>query len=331
MPDNSLLGPWIRRFLLEHMIGERNLARNTQASYRDTLRLLLPFLQTSTGIPLDRLAVEELSPAVVRRFLDHLEQGRGCGRATRNLRLGAIHSLAKFIGSRSPEHLAWAIELRGIPFKKTAPPTLGYLEKPELEALLQAPNRQTVRGRRDYALLLFLYNTGARADEAARLPIGDVTWGSAPAVRLLGKGHKTRHCPLWPRTAALLREQAGDRAGTEPVFRNRRGQPLTRFGIYQLVRRAVRTATRQLPALGRKRISPHTLRHTCGTHLLRARVDLNTIRAWLGHVSLDTTQVYAEVDLEMKAKALAACDVPAETRVKRWRKEPNLMAFLRAL
>lgn len=331
MSNNSLLGPWIRRFLLEHLIGERNLARNTQASYRDTLRLLLPFLQSATGTPLDRLAVEELSPEVVRRFLAYLEHARGCGGATRNLRLGALHSLAKFIGGRSPELLAWAIELRGIPFKKTAPPTLGYLGKPELDAVLQAPNRQTAQGRRDYALLLFLYNTGARADEAARLTIGDVTWGSTPAVRLVGKGSKTRQCPLWPRTAALVRELAGDRAASEPVFRNRRGQPLTRFGIYQLVRRAVRTATRQLPALGQKRISPHTLRHTCGAHLLRAGVDLNTIRAWLGHVSLDTTQIYAEVDLEMKAKALAACEMPAESRIKRWRKEPGLMGFLRAL
>jgi integrase len=277
------------------------------------------------------LAVEDLAPAVVRRFLTHVEQVRGCGGATRNLRLGALHSLAKFIGGRSPEHLAWAIELRAIPCKKTVPLAIGYLEKPELDAVLQAPNRQTAQGRRDYAVLLFLYNTGARADEAARLMIGDLTGGRTPAVRLVGKGNKTRQCPLWPRTAALLRDLAGERAASERVFRNRRGQPLTRFGLYQLVRRAVRTATRQLPALGRKRISPHTMRHTCGAHLLRAGVDLNTIRAWLGHVSLDTTQVYAEVDLEMKAKALAHCELPEGASVKRWRKEPGLMGFLRAL
>ena len=331
MSDHTLLGPWIRRFLLEYMVGERNLARNTQISYRDTLRVLLPFLQTVTGTPIDRLTVEELTPAVLRRFLAYLEQGRGCGGATRNLRLGALHSLAKFIGSRSPEHLAWAIELRAIPFKKTAPSTLGYLDTPELAAVLRAPNRQTAEGKRDYAILLFLYNTGARADEAARLTIGDVTWGRTPAVRLVGKGNKTRQCPLWPRGAALLHDLAGDRAASEPVFRNRRGQPLTRFGIYQLVRRAVRTAARQLPALRRTRISPHTMRHTCGAHLLRAGVDLNTIRAWLGHVSLDTTQIYAEVDLDMKGKALAACEMPAESHIKRWRKEPGLMGFLRAL
>ena len=331
MRDNTLLGPWIRRFLLEHVVAERNLARNTQASYRDALRVLLPFLQAATGTPIDRLAVEELTPAVVRRFLAHLEQGRGCGRATRNLRLSALHSLAKFIGSRSPEHLAWAIELRAVPFKKTALPTLAYLEKPELDAVLQAPNRQTVQGARDYALLLFLYNTGARADEAARLTIGDVTWGRTPRSASSARGRRQRQCPLWPRTATVLQGLAGSRLPAEPLFRNRRGQPLTRFGIYQLVRRTARTASRQLPALGQKRISPHTLRHTCAVHLLRAGVDINTIRAWLGHVSLDTTHVYAEVDLEMKAQALAACDVPTETHVKRWRKEPGLMAFLRAL
>jgi site-specific recombinase XerD len=291
MRDNTVLGPWIRRFLLEHVVGERNLARNTQVSYRDTLRLLLPFLSTATGTPIDRLAVEDLSPAVVRRFLAHLEQARGCGGATRNLRLGALHSLAKFIGSRSPEHLAWAIELRAIPRKKTATPAIAYLDKPEMDAVLKVPNRQAALGGRDFAVLLFLYNTGARVDEAARLTIGDVTWGSAPAVRLVGKGQKTRCCPLWPRTAAVLQGLAGGRAASEPVFRNRLGQPLTRFGIYQLVRRAAAEASRQLPALGKKRISPHTMRHTCAVHLLRAGVDINTIRAWLGHVSLDTTHV----------------------------------------
>jgi site-specific recombinase XerD len=331
MRDRTLLGPWIRRFLLEHVVAERNLARNTQASYRDTLCLLLPFLHAATQTPVDRLAIEDLGPAVVRRFLEHLEKNRGCGGATRNQRLGAIHSLAKFIGTRSPEHLAWAIELRAIPFKKTATPTLAYLDQPELEAVLQAPNRQTALGTRDFAVLLFLYNTGARVDEAAHLTVGDITWGSSAAVRLVGKGNKTRCCPLWSRTAAVLQAAAGGRAAPESVFRNRLGRPLTRFGIYQLVRRAVAAASRQLPSLGQKRISPHSLRHTCAVHLLRAGVDINTIRAWLGHVSLDTTHVYAEVDLDMKAKALAHCELREEVSVKRWRKEPGLMGFLRAL
>jgi integrase/recombinase XerD len=330
MSDRTLLGPWIRRFLLEHLVAERNLARNTQVSYRDTLVLLLPFMARVTKSPVDRLSVEALSPLVVRRFLEHLEKDRGCSGATRNLRLGAIHSLAKFIGTRSPEHLAWCTEVRAVPFKKTTKPTMAYLDKPEIDAVLKAPDRRSEQGARDYAVLLFLYNTGARVDEAAHLTTGDLTWGKSTSVRLMGKGTKTRRCPLWPQTAGALRGLARNRAAHEPVFSNRLGQPLTRFGIYNLVRRTVAQATLNLPALSAKRISPHSIRHTCAVHMLRSGVDINTIRAWLGHVSMDTTHVYADVDLEMKAKALERCDFPDETAVKRWRKGPGLIAFLKA-
>ena len=156
MTDRTRLGPWIRRFLLEHIVGERNLARNTQASYRDTLTLLLPFLHTSTQTPVDRLAIEDLSASRLRQFLEHLEQERGCQGATRNQRLGAIHSLAKFIGLHSPEHLAWCTDIRTVPFKKTAKPAMAYLDKPEMDALLKTPNVRTPQGARNHALLLFL-------------------------------------------------------------------------------------------------------------------------------------------------------------------------------
>lgn len=185
-----------------------------------------------------------------------------------------------------------------------------YLDKPEMNALLGAPDLGMSLGKRDYALLLFLYNTGARADEAAHLRFGDITWGSSPAVRLTGKGNKTRCCPIWPNTADMLKPLVVGRASEDRVFLNRVRQPLTRFGIYGLVRRAVAQANQVLPSLAAKRISPHCLRHACAVHLLRSGTDLNTIRAWLGHVSLDTTNIYAEVDLEMKAKALAHCDPP---------------------
>ena len=331
MTDRTRLGPWIRRFLLEHIVGERNLARNTQASYRDTLILLLPFLHTSTQTPVDRLAIEDLSASRLRQFLEHLEHERGCHGATRNQRLGAIHSLAKFIGLHSPEHLAWCTDIRTVPFKKTAKPAIGYLDKPEMDALLKTPNVRTAQGARNHALLLFLYNTGARADEAARVTGADLTLGPSPAVRLIGKGNKTRSCPLWPVTADLLTYLVRDHAPQDRVFLNRRGQPLTRFGIYSLVQRVLRQARLSTPSLMTKRVSPHTLRHTCAVHLLRAGVDINTIRAWLGHVSLDTTHIYAEVDLDMKAKALARCDLPDGGTLKRWRTEPGLMGFLKAL
>lgn len=331
MSDRTLISPWIRRFLLEHLVVERNLARNTQVSYRDTLVLLLPFVARAKKKPIDRLAVEDLSPLAVRRFLEHLEKERGCSGATRNLRLGAIHSLAKFIGTHSPEHLAWCTEIRAVPFKKIAKPAMAYLDKPEIDAVLKTPDRRTERGVRDYALLLFLYNTGARVDEAVHLTVGDLTSGNFASVRLVGKGNKTRHCPLWPQTGKVLRALVTDRAASEAVFLNRLGQPLTRFGIYNLVHRAVAQATLTLPSLSAKPISPHSLRHSCAVHLLRSGVDINTIRAWLGHVSLDTTHVYAEVDLEMKAKALERCDVPDEVAAKRWRKGNGLIAFLKAL
>jgi site-specific recombinase XerD len=188
-----------------------------------------------------------------------------------------------------------------------------------------------MQGPRDYTLLLFLYNTGARADEAARLSIADLAVGRSPSVRLVGKGNKTRHCPLWTSTAEALKPLVAGRRPDEAVFLNRRSAPLTRFGIYALVKRYVAIASKQVPSLRTKRASTHTLRHTTAVHLLRAGVDINTIRAWLGHVSLDTTHVYAEVDLEMKAKALAHCEIPEEDMAKQWRKEPDLLDFLKTL
>lgn len=203
MHDRSLLAPWVKRFLLEYLVAERNLARNTQFSYRDTLTLL-PFVARRAGVAIDRLSMEDISPDTVRAFLEYVEHERGCGVVTRNQRLSAIHSLARFIGTRSPEHLAWCSEVRSIPFKKAAKTAIGYLEKPEMEALLRSPDQRTCLGARDHVLLLFLYNSGARADEAAGLSVGNLQLGTSPSVRILGKGNKWRVCPQWPVTVAAL-------------------------------------------------------------------------------------------------------------------------------
>jgi len=332
MRDRNLLAPWVRRFLLEHLVAERNLARSTQMSYRDTLTLLLPFASQRSGVAVDRLSVGDLSPTAIRLFLEHVEKDRRCSVTTRNQRLGAIHSLARFIGSQAPEHLAWCMEIRSIPFKKTAKTVIGYLEKAELDALLRAPDRRTTLGARNHALLLFLYNSGARADEAARLTVGNLQLGTSPSVRILGKGNKWRLCPLWPETVAALRPLIADAAPGECVFKGRTGQPMTRFGIYRLVVAYGKAASLSVPSMATKRLSPHTVRHTTGTHLLRAGVDINTIRAWLGHVSLDTTHVYAEVDLDMKAKALASLDITdLPISAHRRTPTPSLMGFLRRL
>jgi integrase/recombinase XerD len=330
MPDNGILGPWIRRFLVEHLAGERNLARNTQVSYRDTMVLLLPFAASKIGKSLDRLTVEQITPEIVRSFLAHLEDARRCSISTRNQRLAAIHALGKFVAAHSPEHIGWCTSITTVPFKKGFRPSIPYLEKPEMDALLDVPDRRSAQGARDYALLLFLYNSGTRADEAAKVKVADLDLADPPAVKILGKGGKTRHCPLWPLTARTLEPLVSGRLPGESVFLNRRRQPITRFGIYALVKRHAREAGKQVPSILAKRLSPHTIRHATAVHLLRAGVDINTIRAWLGHVSLDTTNIYAEVDLEMKSKALAQCEVSATRAQKTWH-SPGVMAFLKSL
>jgi site-specific recombinase XerD len=331
MNDLSLLGPWVRRFLLEHLIAERNLARNTQRSYRDALTLMIPFVAGKLRQTVDRLTVVDVSAELVRLFLADLEEARQCTITTRNQRLAAVHALARFVGEHSPEHIAWCGQIRSVPFKKASKTVIPYLDKPQMDALLAAPDRETAQGRRDHALLQFLYNSGTRAEEAAQLLVGELDLAGG-SVKIRGKGGKERHCPLWPSTVAELTALNADRAATAPVFLSRCGRQITRFGIHTLVERYVRKAQAQMPSLATKRISPHTIRHTTATHLLRAGVDINTVRAWLGHVSLDTTNIYAEIDLETKSKALAKCEIGDALKPKpRWREDPGLMAFLRSL
>jgi integrase/recombinase XerD len=336
MANSPRCGPWIRRFLLEYLVRERNLARNTQCSYRDTLALLMPFIARRTHKPIDEIDVVDVSAESVREFLQHVEQARRCNLSTRNQRLAVIHAFARFIGERSPEHIEWSGQLRAIPFKNGPKRSISYLEKSEMDALLAAPDRSCALGSRDYSLLLFLYNTGARADEAAQLRISDlylsrVQHREQSFVKIRGKGDKQRLCPLWPNTADRLMELIGSRDATEPVFLNRCGRQLTRFGIHGLVERYAKTVSARIPDLLKKRVSPHTVRHTSATHLLRGGADLNTVRAWLGHVSVDTTCIYAETDLETKAKALAQCEIKETRRRKPWREDKGLMTFLRDL
>jgi integrase/recombinase XerD len=284
----------------------------------------------------DRLSVTDVSPDLVRLFLKHVED-RPCSIATRNQRLAAIHALARFVGEHSPEHIAWCSQIRLIPFKRTSRAVVPYLSKPEVYTMLASMDRDVALGCRDHAVLLFLYNSGARASEVAQLKIGDLDLSDfrrsgAASVKILGKGGKTRYCPLWPTTATELMRLTANRLPSEPVFLNRRAQPMTRFGIYKIVGRYAKKAGNELPSINNKRVSPHTMRHTAATHLLRGGVDINTVREWLGHVSLDTTNIYAEVDLEMKAQTLAKCAFnDGGTPKKPWRKDPGLMAFLRSL
>ncbi len=324
----------MRRFLLEHLVGERNLSVNTAtqlSGYVDdataTHRRTHPQTAgqvTGSGYLFRRCP---LLPAAYRNRSEEPPQALAINVLLRCMRWRGSSPDTVRNTSRGPEKSELS------PSRKRPGPLVGYLEKPEVEAILAAPRRSTEQGRRDYAVLLFLYNSGVRASELADLTIADLTpstGSTAASVRIHGKGGKMRQCPIWPRTSSELVRLIDGRRSTERVFLNRRNEPITRYGIHALVERNVVRAAKHLPTLSSKRISPHTFRHTTATHLLRSGVDINTIRSWLGHVSLDTTQIYAEVDLEMKAKALAKCDTLPTASNRKWL-DKGLMAFLRSL
>ncbi len=329
-------GYWTRRFLSEYVVTVKNMSVNTQKSYRDTFRLLLPWISAKLHKDMDNLQLEDISSDVVKDFLNHLEEQRNCSVRTRNQRLAAISAFAKYVSINSPEHIEWCRRIRNIPVKKASRKLVSYLEKDEMQILLDAPDRRTVQGWRDYVLLLFLYNTGARAEEAVRITIHDISKqrgkDGLAIVTITGKGGKTRRCPLWKNTTIAV-ESLTKNDGTEVhLFLNRLGLPMTRFGVYEMVRRYAERLEQQYPDLKRKRISPHTIRHTTATHLLQSGVDINTIRAWLGHVSINTTNIYAEINMKMKADALATLESPKkEKTLKKWRDDKNLMDFLNSL
>ena len=336
MTKTHLLGPFVRRFLLEHVVEERNLSPRTQESYREAILLLFRFLLEQHGTDPTQVTVEQVDADLVRGFLRHLEQRRGNSVATCNQRLAALRSLFRFIACHAPELVEHAASVRAIPVRRAPVPCIEPLEKAEVEALLATPDQGCAQGRRDYAVLLMLYNTGARASEVAALTLHDLSlMPVTPSVKFLGKGRKQRVCPLWQNTVQALRAALGARLDgppETPVFLGQRGRSLTRHGVYALVARAVRAAARTQPSLLSKRVSPHTWRHTTAVHLLRANVDINTIRAWLGHVSLETTNRYAEFDLEMKARALQACarnlPAPSLPRAASWHGDKDLLARL---
>lgn len=337
MTDTRQLSSWVRRFLLEYLIKERNLSVNTQKSYRDMLRLLLPFASEAAGKATDKLLVEDLSEGCVRSFLIRLGDERHCSASTRNQRLAGIRSLARFIAMHAPEYTEWYGRLKSIPLRKSSTSLISYLEKDEMDALLAASDAETAQGLRDRAILLFLYNTGARADEVAHVRVMDISLGrnigrGNSSVLIHGKGNRCRQCPVWPETERILQLLIRNRQPEDTLFINREHQPLTRFGIHDIVVRSAAIAAHAVPSLSKKRVSPHTIRHTTATHLLRAGVDINTIRAWLGHVSMSTTLIYAEVDIQMKARALKMCKPDQkEESLKSWKQQENLMAFLNSL
>jgi len=334
----SELGPLLYSFFEDYLKCQKGLRPSSLKSYRDSLKLFVLFVAEKTGRKVSRITLSDLTCAQVLGFLQSLETERKNHVRTRNQRLAAIRGFFDYLARRVPEMLKEAQCVAAVPTKRTAPAETFFLERDELQALFASLPSQGSAAIRDRALLLFLYNTGARVQEVADLRYKHLELEGPLRVQLHGKGDKWRVCPLWKETVALLKQLQGDQKETNPeraVFTSLQGQPLTRFGIYKIVCRHTRSLLK--PNEPRRRISPHTFRHTSAVHLLEAGVEVNVIRGWLGHVSLETTNRYAEINLRMKEAALQACQPPASAsseacpRKPVWREDAELMKWLKGL
>jgi integrase/recombinase XerD len=270
-------------------------------------------------------------------FLHDLEVQRHNMAATRNVRLAAIHAFFRYCAAEHPERIEHCQRILAVPFKRTRSRAVEYLEFDEIQAVLATIDRSTGDGRRDYALLATMFNTGARVQEIVTLRVGDLRLETPQHVRLFGKGRKERLCPLWTQTAEILRALLAERGSKplpdEPLFRNHRGAPLTRFGVRYILGKYCTRARAAIPTLAVKRLHPHSMRHSTAVHLLRAGVDIVTISQWLGHASVTTTNRYATVDLEMKRRAIeqARSLDHATLGLASWRTDASILTWLEAL
>jgi site-specific recombinase XerD len=310
---------------------QRNLSRHTVLSYRDTWRLFLRFVSERNRRPIVALTLAELDATAVLAFLQHIEEERKASIGTRNCRLSALHAFFAFVAHHEPTALAQCVEIARIPTKKANRPAMCYLEADEVEAILRQPDQSRPEGQRDYTLLAFLYNTGARIQEALDVTPAAIRFHSPAQVRLFGKGRKERICPLWPETVellkALLRQQP--RADNEPLFVNCYGRPLGAAGVRFKLNQYVRCAAQTMPSLAKKDISPHTFRHAAGMMLVSAGIDVTVIRSFFGHERLDTTNLYARANLETKRKALEQASASARPgKPPRWKRNPELLTWL---
>ena len=333
----NALARTVRSFFGEYLTEQRGVSRHTLLSYRDSVTLLLRFVARSRHRDPVNLDLEEISPQAVLDFLNHLEQERHNKPSSRNVRLAAIHAFFRYVATHAPERIEQAQRILGIPFKRTRTAPVDYLEEPEIDALLKCVDRTTSQGRRDYALLALLVNTGARAQETVDLNVCDVQLASPPSVKLFGKGRKTRICPLWPETTQVLKdfvlEMEVDTRSSAPLFCNLRGQRLTRFGIAYILSKRCRAAEGICPSLANKRLHPHCTRHSTAMLLLKSGVDVVDVSHWLGHASVDTTNRYATADLEMKRQAIAKAGALGHSlsAPRAWRKDASIVDWLASL
>jgi site-specific recombinase XerD len=283
----TTLAPILEGFFTDRLLRQRHASPHTVAAYRDTFRLLLRFVQTTTGISPSQLRLEDLDADRVNAFLDHLETERRSTGRTRNARLAAVHSLFRYASLHYPEHSGLIQKVLAIPARRTDRTLISYLNQTEIEALLAAPDRSTRLGRRDHALILLALRTGLRASELVALRREDIQFGTGAHIRCLGKGRKERITPIDNDTAVVIRAWTREREDqpNDPLFPGPKGHALTRDGLRRVIARHVTAATVTEPSLAAKKIGPHALRHSCAMQLLQAGVDTAVIALWLGHFS----------------------------------------------
>lgn len=332
------IGSVLFAFFEDHLKIQKGLRSASIKSYRDTLKLFLAWVAKTKHRYLTKLTLADLTADQVLAFLRSIETERRNQIRTRNQRLVVLRAFYRFLAVYSPETLTEAERVEAIPTKRTTTPETLYLERDEIDSLFKSLPQQGKLALRDRSIFMLLYNTGACAQEVVDLRVGDVDLEDPLRVRLHGKGDKWRSCPIWPETAALLRQLETVRRTdpAQPLFMSRTGRPLTRFGLYKLVTRHTADINPRADSTRKHRITPHVFRHTVGVHLLEAGVDINVIRGWLGHVNLETTQRYAEINLRTKQAALTACLPPTDTAEVsptkgRWRQDEDLMEWLQSL
>ena len=297
---------------MDHLAVHRGVSENTIKAYRDVIKLFLRHVAGAGAKKVTSIEPHDLTVEVVLEFLKEIESCRKNSAVTRNHRLAALRTLFSYLATQDPIHLGRYQKIMLVPFKRAPKPMMGYLEVDEVKAVLNAVDRLTQKGRRDYALLYLLYNTGARVQEVCDLTVGSLRLLSPPLVTIHGKGKKVRQVPLWPETKTVLNGYLSENNLQENensiLFSNHRGDPIGRFGVRYIVRKYVRVAAASgCKKIGSKKVGPHTFRHSTAMHLLQSGVDLTVIRSWLGHVDISTTHGYVEVDMDMKRRALEKC------------------------
>ena len=328
----TLIAPTLQAFFTDRLIQQRQASPRTIAAYRDTLRLMLSYLQQHGGKSPARLDWTDLDALAISAFLNHLERDRHNSARTRNVRLTAIRSLFSYAALRHPEHALLIQQVLAIPPKQFTKRVVTYLTPTEVDALLNAPDQNRWEGRRDRALLLLAIHTGLRVSELIGLNCADLTLGTGANVRCEGKGRKQRSVPLSGQAQPLLKAWLTERAGrsTDPLFPTRTGRRLSRDAIALRVTTHTATAALDCPSLAGKRVHPHVLRHTCAMTLLEAGVDTSVIALWLGHAGVRSTDAYIHADISLKEKALALT-IPTNAKPGRYRPPDDVLAFLDGL